>query len=736
MFVNLLLIPIFIRRKEDLLTPFLAIIAVIFSYIYISATLPEANEDGIETLTLSWSDSAKIDGGSIKGIAKTTTGDAIYAVYRFETEDEKNKFQKLNLTSIHFTMVGEFKQPEIPSHAYSFSMKKYLKMYGATGIFESTTILDVAEKNTLFSRLAGHRQTIKKHIQNTFPKSLITEAEALLIGDQSGMSEEEGAIFRRLGITHLFAISGLHVGLLTFMLRELLLRLKMRRESAHLLLIFLLPVYAVLAGGAPSVWRAVSVTVFILAITFGKLKIGLDNALAISAIVYILYEPFVLFQPGFQLSYLAALSLILSSKILAKMKSALSLSFLITLISQVSLYPILLFHFHELSLSSLIVNLFYVPLYSFIILPINILLLGMTAVFPAMADLIFACYEPIRELIRIGTNWAASLPYQLWTPGKPGSLEVMLCVIGVLVFFVRYEEGKRLLQSMVYVLVPAIIIHLQPYLDSTLRVTYLEVGQGDSIVIELPYRKAVYLIDTGGSVRFGEKNWRSPSKPFEVGRQIVIPYLKGRGITKVDKLILTHADADHIEGADEILKEIRIGEIHISPGSQTELEMGDLNEIAQLEKSPIIESHENIFWYEEEIRFDYLNPLKGDYEGNNSSLVLYMETEGPTFLFTGDMEIDSEEQFFRRHEMIDFNDLILKVAHHGSKTSSSDQFIRFLQPELAIISAGRKNLYGHPHAEVIDTFVKYGVPVLETAKNGSIVVSVKNGQYVVGTSSH
>ena len=166
-----------------------------------------------------------------------------------------------------------------------------------------------------------------------------------------------------------------------------------------------------------------------------------------------------------------------------------------------------------------------------------------------------------------------------------------------------------------------------------------------------------------------------------------------------------------------------------------ELEMEDLIHLAKTKNIPVIEVGEGISWSENQTTFDYLSPPKGNYVGNNSSLVLLMRSAGPSFLFTGDMEIDSEEKFLRRYTAIDFGELILKAGHHGSKTSSSDQFIDFLRPELAIVSAGRNNIYGHPHPGVLDTFSKYNIPVLETAKNGSIIILVKDGHYSVKSSA-
>lgn len=731
--LNVVLLLFLLLRKTNLSILFFIVLSSIFFYIYSVISLPVLLEEDETELSITWSEDVKIDGQSLKGFAKTSTGETVYAMYRFSSQEEKIQFLALDLPIWQFTVKGSFQPIAIPSHAYAFQMEKYLRMYGASGVFQVEKIIVANENRRFLSRLLLKRKHVKAHITKTFPEELIPEAEALLIGDRSGMSEEMSAMYRKLGITHLFAISGLHVGLLTWMIREVLLRLTVRRETVDVCLIFFLPLYAILAGGAPSVWRAVLVTVLILVMMYSRISIRVDHLLALSAIAFILMKPYIVFQPGFQLSYLAAFSLILSMKILSRTSSKIKLSFLVTMITQLALYPVLLLHFYELSLSSFIVNLVYVPLYAMIILPINLILLVLTAIAMPIAEILFFFYTPFRLFVHEMTMMISEIPFQLWVPGKPSVFGILVAVIGILAFFVMYECGKSLIVCLPCILLPALLIHIEPYTEGDLRVTYVDVGQGDSIVIELPFRRAVYVIDTGGTVPFGETDWKTPERKFEVGRQIVVPYLKGRGITKVDTLIISHPHLDHMGSAHELVEEVRVKEIHISPNSAVADEMEKLVRIAKEQKIPIVEKKDGDGWQEKDVGFYYVGPQSDQYVGNDSSLALYMKTKSVSFLFTGDMEEAAENEFLSKYRDADFGEVILKAGHHGSKTSSTAPFIEKLQPILAIIPAGRNNRYNHPHQEVLETFETYGVPALVTAEHGSITVHVQKDGWTVST---
>ena len=674
-------------------------------------------------------DEMSIDGDRLSGFASTDSGHVIYASYRIRSIEEQQRLQALG-PSATLQVAGTYAEPRKPAHQYAFDMLGYLKRHNTSGMLEIES-LDSAISGTGFrARLAGQRSDLIEHVETSFPESLTVEAQALLLGERSGMDTEQARIQRTLGITHLFAISGLHVGIVTGMVYFILLRLRIRKESATVLLLILLPLYAVLAGAAPSVMRACAMVVLVLGARLFRLHVSVLQALSASFILFLWIDPGLLHDIGFQLSYGASFGIIASLKLMEG-ASFLKSGLIVTAVSQLCLYPLLLFHFYEISLSSFLVNAIYVPLFTLLILPANFILLAATFLPLGIDAILFAAYEPLRSWIERLTSSLAGLPHQIWTPGRPSLGWLLFMAASVLVFFVQAE--KRFRKRLLFILItPAVLLTAKPYIDPALHVSFIDVGQGDSALIELPYRRAVYLIDAGGVLRFDSKPFQEKSRPFEVGRQTVVPYLKGRGISSVDLFILSHPDADHAEGADEVFEELAVERLHITPGSEANALMAELAPTAREARVELPKSGAG--WQVGETQFTYLSPEDELYEGNDDSLVLLMKHQRRRFLFTGDLESEGESGVVERYgeQLADMT--VLKVGHHGSNTSSSQLFLEALRPEVSVVSAGIDNRYGHPSPEVTGRFSELGLRLVSTAENGTIRMMIEDGIISVETS--
>ncbi|MBB5180802.1 competence protein ComEC [Planomicrobium koreense] len=665
-----------------------------------------------------------IDGDSLRGFAELANGQKVYAAYRFKDAEEKAEAQAA-LPASKLVVAGVFEAVAEPSHRFSFDMARYLETNGAAAMLTIEKIDAFKAQHTFYAKMLQQRKKLGAHINASFPAELATEAEALLIGEQRGMGIEERQIYQTLGITHLFAISGLHVAIVAGLAYFLLVRLRVHKESALLLLLAMLPLYAIMAGGAPSVLRAVCMVSLVLAGKLANIRLPASSVLLGSFLFFVIWNPYAIYNIGFQLSYGAAFGIIYSRQLLARCRSAFEQGLLITAISQMTLYPILLFHFYEISISAFAVNSLFVPLYTLVILPVNLLALGLTLVFPPAANALFFIYAPCREWIGDGMAWLASWPYQMWNPGRPAPWLAMGLLASVLLFYGLAEKRFRARQLLI-VLVPAALFTAMPYLDPALKVTFLDVGQGDSAVIELPHRRAVYVIDTGGLLRFGTEEFRQKERPFEIGRQVVVPYLKGNGISTVDLLVLSHADADHAEGADELFKALQIRNLHLTPGSQTTPLMQELAKDAGEAKLSYPTSGSG--WTQGTTRFRYLSPGDAEYSGNDDSLVLLLENSGFRALFTGDLELAGEKKIVEAYSGELAGLTILKIGHHGSKTSSGQEFLEAAMPKLSIFSTGKDNRYGHPNPDVVGRFQKLNLPVLNTAESGTIEVEVVDGE--------
>ncbi|GGA32622.1 DNA internalization-related competence protein ComEC/Rec2 [Psychrobacillus lasiicapitis] len=692
----------------------------------------QASEIHVKEIT--WTDVYRINGQYIRGFAISEDGEKWYVQLKLGTETEKAALMQTSIAGMVFQVIAEEVEKRPASHAYAFNMDSYIKSNGAVGQM-AVEKYQIIEKNESFlAYMAEKRFAMKSHIQNTFPSSLQSEAEALLIGSREQMPSDIKDAYQTLGITHLFAISGLHVALLALMVYEALIRIGIRRETANLVLLIALPLYAFIAGGAPSVWRSVSVTEVVLLSLLFKKKLAIDDAFSLSVIGFVLLTPWVIFQIGFQLSYLAAFSLIYSSVFLKNSTSYVMQSFVITALCQLIVYPILLYQFYEISISSFLANLFFVPLFSFIILPINLFFLILTYISTSASDFLFHLYEPVRRLLGEFIIYLGSLPYQIWNPMKPSLLLVFLAYGTVLFFFISIERKKQLVFCSFLLLLPMGIMQVTPYLDSSTKITFLNVGQGDCIVIEMPYRKEIIMIDTGGVLRFEQDAWKKTNEDYEVGRQIVVPFLKGKGINKLDTLVLTHADADHMEGAEEILQEVHVDEIHITPGSTNKNGMRDLMEEVRKQQIPMIEKVAGEKIDSSYFQFQYIYPWDATYEGNNDSLVLSMQNRYFHGLFMGDVEKEGELELVSRYPEALKDITLLKIGHHGSKTSSEQSFLELTDPAVSIITAGFGNRFGHPHQEVVDRLDELQIPFFQTGREGTIEVEItKGGELLVTT---
>ena len=719
LFVHVFIMMLFIWKRWPVVFILSYVLTAIFFFFYSEEKLSSVHREVVQDSLFKWTSTYSINGSKLRGFALSDEKDKWYITYTFASEEEKLMFQEQSLTGSTFKWAGQATEVPLPAHDYAFSMSTYLTSHGAVGMLSATSLIKVSEPSGVLGWIASRRFQMEKQIEAYFPLSLQPEAKSLLLGLRDDVDPQQTRAYQILGITHLFAISGLHVAFLTFIFYQSLLRLMIRKERAIWCLLICLPIYACLVGGAPSVWRAVGVVEILLLSKQLNKRLSIEDAFGLSLLMFMCIQPGVILQIGFQLSYVAAAALLFSSPFLKTQTTVLKQSFWITFLCQIGVFPILLFHFYEISLSSFVVNLVFVPLFSVIILPINLFLFLLSFVMPFFLDYLFMMYEPLRLGLTTVILKIASIPYQLWNPGKLSNWQLIVAFLGVVSSFLVLELQHPMRKLFVTLGLPIVIIQATPYLDPSIEVSFLNVGQGDATVIELPHQQGVILIDAGGLLRFDQAFWKQSDTPFEIGREVIVPFLKGRGINRIDTFIWTHADSDHIEGAEEILEEIKVEEIHVTPGAIYESTLQEAFQTAINQNIVIKEQMADANWQVGHTQLMYVSPQDTKYEGNDDSLVLYMKHGLFTALFTGDLEEDGEEDMLRKYEGMQ-NVSILKGGHHGSKTSSSIELINQLNPELTIFSAGKNNRYGHPSQEIVDRFKEKNIPTLTTADVGSV----------------
>lgn len=652
-----------------------------------------------------------IDGSSFVSFAKVKN-EKILLRYYFYTEEEKRKFSEINPGFV-CNVKGQVAEPQPGKNPNSFNYKDYLSHQGVYWILEVQGFEGCVDRSTWKHALTQLRFQGLKRIEQEFPSSTVGITQALLFGETGMITEDTLKAFRELGVVHLLAISGLHVGLLFAILHYLLLRIGLTREAASWTGIMFLLCYIVLTGGSPSVVRASFMLIILILGKKTSWNIGVIDSLATVFLLIVLYDPFSVYNVGFQLSFAVSFSLVLSSRTILQASSSFKQMVTVTMVAQLSSIPFVIYHFYEFSLIGFLTNILYVPLFSIIILPMAILTYLFISVVSAGWSMI--PYQILLEGIQWLSSAVASFPFSTLIMGRPNAVLLLGYLILIYFVFVGIERRKYLSIVLLFLFT---VFHLSlnnyhPYGE----IVFIDVGQGDATLIDLPYNHGTYLIDAGGEVTFPKEKWEEKENRFSVGEDIVVPFLKSKGITSIDALILTHGDLDHTGGAEAVLNEMKVGELLISPGSREKVEVDRIVKMAQEKRISVKEAMYPDRWRGDRDGLHIVSPLDAEYEGNNDSIVLYGQFGSKKWLFTGDLEKEGEKAFVTTFDLpVD----VLKIGHHGSNTSTSETFLNETNPKVAVISAGETNRFGHPHPEVVERLKERGMTIYCTSVSGAI----------------
>lgn len=640
-------------------------------------------------------DSISLNGDllSFRGYEK---GRLYQVYYRLKSKSEYDFFQQLT-SPVELSLEASLELPEEEGNFQGFNYQAYLKSQGIYQIAQVKQIKHIKPLKTLspISVLQTWRRKLIVFIQRQFPNPMKHYMTGLLLGYLDKDFDQMSDIYSQLGIIHLFALSGMQVGFFIKYFRYGLLRLGLTQESVNLLQIPFSFLYAGLTGFSISVNRSLLQALFRQA----EIK-GLDN-LALSLLSLFILMPQALMTTGGILSF--AYAFLLSSLSFDHLKP-IKASLYQTLSLTIGILPILIWYFASFQPLSLLLTILLSLIFDSFMLPVLSLVLILSPIIViSQINPIFHVLEGLLERL---ANWTG----QAWIFGSPNAISLLIIMLALGLLADRIRLKKRSWPLLIAILTSFFLV--KHPLEN--EITIVNVGQGDSIFIRDMTGKTI-LIDVGGKVTFKTKeDWQEGHFDSNAQRTL-IPYLKNRGVSHIDHLILTHTDTDHIGDLEVVAKQFSVGQILVSSGSLTQADF-----VLRLKKLglPIrqVRAGEQLTIMSSPLTFLYPSQV-GD-GGNDDSLVLYGKLLNQTFLFTGDLEEDGEKTLIEQYPKLKVD--ILKAGHHGSKGSSQEVFLDHIQPKIALISAGKNNRYQHPHTETLERFAERNILVCRTDQEGAI----------------
>ena len=584
------------------------------------------------------------------------------SVYYFKNEVEKNNF-KLNIND-QIYLKGKLNIPSNNTIPNTFNYKKYLYYKKINYILNIESFKIINRNENIFYKL-------KNYVINRISKINNNEyLYAFILGKSNYIDNEVYNNYKTNGITHLFALSGLHVSMFSSILLLLLKKIKCNEKISYLITSIFLILFSFIASFTPSILRA---TIFFILSALNSiyyLYIKPKHLLYLTFIILIFINPFYIYDTGFILSFTITFFILLFNEkfnIKNKILSVITISIL----SLLSSLPIIINMSYEINIIGFINNIFFIPFVSYIVFPMSLI----TLIFNKLSYILNILTSIMEFISKISSN-IFKLNIVI---GRMNLIEIIIYYI-IFVLIIKYRKKIIYFIFIIYL----VVLYSIPYFDKNNYVYFIDVSQGDSTLIVTQNNKTI-LIDTGGKLNNNKEKWKKRNKEFNLMISNIIPFFKSIGIKKIDYLFLSHGDYDHMGEAINLVNNFKVEKVIFNCGEFNDLEK-DL--IKVLDKK-----HIKYYSCIKELNIDnnklyFLQTKKYDNENDNSS-VIYTELNGYKFMFMGDASTTTEKERLNKYNLPDID--VLKVGHHGSKTSSGKEFINEINPKYSVISVGKNN---------------------------------------------
>lgn len=681
---------------------------------------------------------------------------------KVEKIDENKKYQNTNLQlnvkkekenlsyGDKIIVKGNFEEASTARNEGGFNYKQYLKtkkIYGIVTV-DKKDVKVVNKNNTNIIELLANkvRNSMKGKIEQNLTDATSGLLSGMLIGDKSNLPKEIQEDFRNSSLSHILAISGMHVSYVMLGITVLISKMKFSKKISKMITIVILLFFIILTGKTASVERACFMSVYAILASLLHKRANVLASISISILIILIINPYSILDIGLQLSYGGTLGIVLIysilkkckkskkekakenkfQKLIQKIKEKILDIIRITVSANLVIFPIILYQYNTMSFTFIISNLLISSIIGIIII-LGFISVFTSYVFMPLAKIMFFLTQILLNILAQTAHLCAKIPFSKVYFPTP-KIYVIIIYYLFLIYIILAKRNiisvKKISKKIfiIFIIIVIILNLIVKVIPKEFTISFIDVGQGDSMLISTPRGKRI-LVDGGGT---------RDSENFDVGRQTLIPYLLNKGITKLDYIVISHFDSDHATGVAQILGKIDVSSIILT----RQLEENDIYRhilsIAKEKKIKLIYVKEGDVLKIGGIKISIIHPenkLMINNPMNNNSIVCKVEYNSFSMLLTGDIEMEAEELILRKN--INLKADVLKVAHHGSKTSTTGEFLKAINPKVALIGVGKNNNFGHPSNEVIQRLKENGTRIYRTDENGEISITVnKKGRII------